>query len=194
MPFVRRSLDDLGWDMRHSFRGLGRSPGFAATLVFVLAMGIGANTAMFGIIHGMLIRPLPYPDGERIVRVGQEPRQTPGAPVYLSARAMAQVEDEAESFEQLAAHEGAVFPWTSPDGARPWGMSVSPALLRLLGATPRLGRLFTDEEAQRGADGVVLLSYGAWTRRCSAWRAPSSGSRPGARVDALPTIRRTASG
>ena len=57
-------------------------------------MGIGANTAMFGIIHGMLIRPLPYLDGERIVRVGQEPRQMPGAPVYLGARAMAQVEDD----------------------------------------------------------------------------------------------------
>ena len=80
-------------------------------------MGIGANTAMFAIIHGMLIRPLPYPDGESIVRVGQEPRQMPGAPVYLGAREMAQVEDEAESFEQLAAHEGAVFQWTSPDGA-----------------------------------------------------------------------------
>ncbi|MCY4121534.1 MAG: ABC transporter permease, partial [Acidobacteria bacterium] len=168
MPLVRRWLDDLGRDMRHSFRGLGRSPGLAATLIFVLALGIGANTAMFGIIHGMLIRPLPYPDGERIVRVGQAPRPMPGAPVYLSARAMAQVEDEAESFEQFAAHEGAVFPWTSPDGARPWGMAVSPALLRLLGAMPRLGRLFTDEEARQGADGVVLLSYGAWTRRFGA--------------------------
>ena len=154
--------------MRHSVRGLARSPGFAATLLFVLAMGIGANTAMFRIIDGMLIRSLPYPDGERIVRVGQEPRQMPGAPVYLSARAMAQIEETAESFEQLAAHEGAVFSMTSPDGARPWGMAVSPALLRLLGATPRLGRLFTDEEAQRGADGVVLLSHGAWTRRFGA--------------------------
>ncbi len=168
MPRVRRWLDDLGWDMRHSVRGLGRSPGFAATLLFVLALGIGANTAMFGIVYGMLIRSLPYPDGERIVRVGQEPRQMPGAPVYLSARAMAQIEETADSFEQLAAHEGAVFRWTSPDGARPWGMAVSPALLRLLGATPRLGRLFTDEEAQRGADGVVLLSHGAWTRRFGA--------------------------
>ena len=61
MPGVRRWLDDLGRDMRHSFRGLGRSPGLAATLLFVLALGIGANAAMFGIIHGMLIRPLPYP-------------------------------------------------------------------------------------------------------------------------------------
>ena len=75
MPLVRRWLDDLGRDMRHSFRGLGRSPGFAATLVFVLAMGIGANSAMFGIIHGMLIRPLPYPNGERIVTVDKAPTQ-----------------------------------------------------------------------------------------------------------------------
>ena len=163
-----RWLDDLGRDMRHALRGLGRSPGFAAAVVLVLALGIGANTAMFGIVYGVLLRPLPYPNGERIVRVGQEPGDEPGAPVYLSARALEQVQEQAEPFEQLAAYGAYTFPWTSPDGARPWGAPVSPALLRLLGATSQLGRLFTDDEARRGADGVVLLSHRAWTRRFGA--------------------------
>ena len=163
-----RWLDDLGRDLRHAVRGLGRTPGFAAAVVLILALGTGAATAMFGIVYGMLIRPLPYPDDERIVRVGQEPRRIPGAPVYLNARALAQVRETAESFEQLAPYGAFTFEWIAPDGARPWGAPVSPALLRLLGARPQLGRLFTDDEARIGADGVVLLSHRAWTRRFDA--------------------------
>ena len=163
-----RWLDDLGRDLRHAVRTLRRSPGFTAAVVIVLALGTGVATAMFGIVYGMLIRPLPYPDAGRIVRVGQEPRQLPGAPVYLSARAIEQVQQDAASFEQLAAYGAFTFEWIAPDGARPWGAPVSPALLRLLGARPHLGRLFTDDEARSGADGVVLLSHRAWTRRFDA--------------------------
>ena len=163
-----RWLDDLVRDVRQAVRGLGRSPGFTAAVVLVLALGIGANTAMFGLVHGMLIRPLPYPDGERLVRVGKENPRNAAGPVYLSARMLEQVQETAESFEHLAAYGSYTFSWRSPDGARPWGAPVSPALLRLLGATPQLGRLFTDEQGQRGADGVVLLSHRAWTRRFGA--------------------------
>ena len=163
-----RWLDDLGRDLRHAVRSLRRSPGFTAAVVLVLALGIGANTAMFSIVYGMLIRELPYPDPSRIVRVGRVSRSMPEAPVYLSTRMLAEVQEAAESFEQLAAYGAYTFPWTSPDGARPWGAPVSPALLRLLGARPHLGRLFTDDDARVGADGVVLLSHGAWTRRFGA--------------------------
>ena len=163
-----RWLDDLGRDLRHAVRTLRRSPGFTAAVVIVLALGTGVATAMFGIVYGMLIRPLPYPDAGRIVRVGQQPRQLPGVPVYLSARAIDQVQQDAASFEQLAAYGAFTFEWIAPDGARPWGVPVSPALLRLLGARPHLGRLFTDDEARSGADGVVLLSHRAWTRRFDA--------------------------
>ena len=163
-----RWLDDIGRDLRHAVRGLRRNPGFTATVVLVLALGIGANTAMFSIVYGMLIRELPYPDANRIVRVGRVSRSMPEAPVYLNGRTLPEVQEAAESFEQLAAYGAYVFPWTSPDGARPWGAAVSPALLRLLGARPHLGRLFTDDDAQVGADGVVLLSHDAWTRRFGA--------------------------
>ena len=163
-----RWLDDLKGDLRQAVRSSWRSPGFAATVIFVLALGIGANTAMFSIVHGMLLRPLPYPNGERIVRLGQEPAGMSGAPVYLSARAFERVQDVAESFEQIAAYGGFTFEWMSPDGTGRRGAPLSPALLRLLGATPKLGRLFTDREARTGADGVVLLSHRAWIRRFGA--------------------------
>ena len=163
-----RWLDDLARDVRHAVRGLRRSPGLSATVVIVLALGIGANTAMFSIVYGMLLQPLPYPGGERIVRLGREPRGMPGSPVYLSAREIERVDEAAASFEQIAAYGAFFFEWTSPDGSLPWGAPLSPALLRLLGATPQLGRLFTNGEARSGADGVVLLSHRAWVRRFGA--------------------------
>ena len=164
-----RWLDDLGRDVRHAVRGLGRSPGFAATVVLVLALGIGANSAMFGIVHGMLIRPLPYPDSEAIVQVGEPQRGIPGAPLYMSNSTMPHVVEEAESFEQLAAYRESSADWDGPDGAVTLtGASVSPALFPLLRARPHLGRLFTEEEARMGADRVVLLSHRAWTTRFGA--------------------------
>ena len=162
-----RWLDDLGRDLRHAARGLGRSPGFAATVVIVLALGIGANSAMFGIVYGMLIRPLPYPDSEAIVRVGEPLRgTTPGSSLYLTNGTMPHVVEEAESFEQLAAYLERSENWGGPDGVVTLnGASVSPALFPLLRARPQLGRLFTDEEARTGADRVALLSHRAWANR-----------------------------
>ena len=121
--------------------------------MIILALGTVVTTAMFGVSYGMLIRPLTCPGGERIVCVGQERRGIPGAPVYLSARATDQVREAAESFEQLAAYGAFTFAWIAPDGARPWGAPVSPALLRLLWARPHLGRLFTDDDARIGLTG-----------------------------------------
>ena len=160
-----RWLDDLVRDMRHAGRGLGRDPGFAAAVVFVLALGIGANTAMFGIVYGMLIRSLPYPDSDAIVRVGESSgaRREPG--LRLSNRSMPLLEESAESFEQLAAYQEHPAESASLDGATLSGARVSPSLFPLLRAAPHLGRLFREEEARVGADRVVLLSHGAWTRR-----------------------------
>ena len=161
-----RWLDDLGRDMRHALRGLGRSPGFAAAVVLVLALGIGANTAMFGIVHGMLLRPLPYPEADAIVRIGESRFGTSGvSEMRLSNRSMPLLEESAASFEQLAAYQERSVESASLDGATLSGARVSPSLFPLLRSTPHLGRLFTEEEARVGADRVVLLSHGAWTRR-----------------------------
>ena len=158
-----RWLDDLGRDVRHALRGLRRNAGFTATVVCVLAAGIGANSAMFGIVHGMLIRPLPYPDAGAIVRVGESPG------VVLTNTTLPVLQAEAGSFEQLAAYRTRPFAWSAPDGVTALsGAWVSPSLFPLLRATPRLGRLFTEADARAGAERVVLLSHGAWTRRFGA--------------------------
>ena len=160
-----RWLDDLVRDVRHAVRGLGRSPGFAAAVVLVLALGIGANTAMFGIVYGVLLRPLPYPDAGAIVRVGESFGASGVSDMWLSNRSMPLLEESAESFEQLAAYQEHSGKSASLEGATLSGVRASPALFPLLRAAPHLGRLFTEEEARVGADRVVLLSHGAWTRR-----------------------------
>ena len=159
-----RWLDDLGRDVRHAVRSLGGSPGFAATVVLALALGIGANTAMFSVVHGMLIRPLPYPDAGAIVRITEV--TGPRVSRFVSSASMAAILEEAESFEHIAGYGSSSVEWRSPEGAVTLRAArVSPSMFPLLRATPHLGRLFTEEEARAGADRVVLLSHGAWNRR-----------------------------
>ena len=159
-------LDDLGRDLRHTVRGLRRSPGFAAAVTLVLALGIGAATAMFSIVNGILLRPLPYPDPDAIVRVGASSRLTGNlSDLFLSNRSMPLLQENAESFEQLAA-------WQElrgeRDGAVLRGARASPALFPLFRVPPHLGRLFLEEEARIGAPRVVLLSHRAWTNHFAA--------------------------
>ena len=158
-----RWLDDLGRDARQAARGLGRSPGLAAAVVLVLALGVGANVAMFSIVYGLLLRPLPYPDSEAIVLAGQV---SPGStrPPTLTNPQLRRLWAEAGSFEPLAASSRLAVIWNRPDGNLS-GAAVTPSLFSLLGTMPRLGRLFTAADAAEGAPRVVLLSDGAWTGR-----------------------------
>ncbi len=118
-----RWLDDLGRDLRHALRGLRRSPGFAATVALVLALGIGANTAMFSIVYSVLLRPLPYPDPGAIVRIGESDGPRGVSDLRLSNRSMPLLQEHAESFEQLAAYQevspsGTVSPCAAPASRR----------------------------------------------------------------------------
>ena len=162
-------MDTLLRDLRHAVRQLAAKRALTLTAVVTLALGIGANTAMFSIVYGILLRPLPYPDAEAIVRVGESFGGQRRAGAVLSNRSMFLLRDDAESFEQLAAYRASAVEWAGPDGAVTLrGARVSPSLFPLLRATPHLGRLFTGQEAQAGADRVVLLSHGAWTSRFAA--------------------------
>ena len=162
-------MDTLLRDLRYAVRQLVRQRAFTLTAVATLALGIGANTAMFGIVYGILLRPLPYPDPGAIVRIGESFGGRGRAGAFLSNRSMALLQDDAESFEQLAAYRAASVDWAGPDGAVTLrGARVSPSLFPLLRAAPHLGRLFIEEEGRAGADRVVLLSHGAWTNRFAA--------------------------
>ena len=156
-------MDALLQDVRSAVRRLAGQRGFTVTALVTLALGIGANTAMFGIVYGLMLRPLPYPDADRLVRVGES--FAGRAALTLSNRSMPLLED-AESFEGLAVYRGSSVEWAGPDGVVTLGgAAVSPGMFPLLRAAPRLGRLFTEDEAREGADRVVLLSHGAWTNR-----------------------------
>ena len=158
-----RWLGDLGRDLRHAVRGVRRSPGLAASVALMLALGLGVNIAMFGIVYGVLLRPLLYPDPAAIVRIGESLGSVGGSDMWLSNRSMPLLEESAGSFEQLAGYQEISARSASLDGASLSGANVSPSLFPLLGSRPQLGRLFTEEEAREGADRVVLLSYSVWT-------------------------------
>ncbi len=153
-------MDTLLRDVVSTARRLAAQRGLTLAVLLALALGIGANTAMFSVVHALLLRPLPYPDPERIVRVGESSSARRG---MLTNRSMPLLQD-AEAFEHLAAYREVSQQWAGPDGPVTLrGAAVSPALFPLLRATPHLGRLFTEGEAREGADGVVLLSHRAWT-------------------------------
>ncbi len=153
-------MDTLLRDVVSAARRLAAQRGFTLAVLLALALGIGANTAMFSVVHALLLRPLPYPDPERIVRVGESMSARRG---MLTNRSMPLLQD-AGAFEHLAAYREISQQWAGPDGSVTLrGAAVSPALFPLLRATPHLGRLFTEGEAREGADGVVLLSHRAWT-------------------------------
>ena len=129
----------------------------------ILALGIGANTVMFNILHDLLIRPLPYPDAAAIVRITEVTR---AGSSRISSLSLLKIIDEAKSFEQIAAYGPYDVEWTGREGALALRAArVSPALFPMLGVQPLLGRLFTEGEAREGANRVVVLSHGAWTRR-----------------------------
>lgn len=152
-------------DLRHAVRQLRARPGFTLAVLVILAAGIGANTAAFSLVDGLLLRPLPWPESESIVVVGQTPAERPGRPL-LSFAALRRLRDDARSFEHVAAYAPLSVVRDGPDGpADLVGAAVTPSLFPLLRAAPRVGRLFTEAEAVAGADRVVLLSHRAWTGR-----------------------------
>ncbi|MCY4076125.1 MAG: ABC transporter permease [Acidobacteria bacterium] len=152
-----RWLDDLGGHLRHAVRGLRRSPGFAAIVVTLLALGIGASTATFSVVYGILIRPLPYPEPERIVSVRG-----------LTNVTFPALRDDTRTFEHLAAYGlPRRFTWRGPSGSHALrGWEVSPSFFSgVYGIAPHLGRFFTEDEAVAGAHRVVVLSFHAWRDR-----------------------------
>lgn len=159
-------LGDFLNDLRFAFRLLLKNPGFTLVTVIALALGIGANTAIFSVVNAVLLRPLPYKNPERLVMVWEDatktghPRDTPTAANFIDWRNQNQV------FEGMAAINEENYNLTGAgEPERLDGLRVSASLFPLLGVEPRLGRVFTAAEDQPGSQRVVLLSYGLWQRR-----------------------------
>jgi putative ABC transport system permease protein len=163
-------LDSLTRDLRFAARGLRRSPAFTTAAIVTLALGIGATTAVFSVVYGILFRPLPFPNADRLVRVVQLVPERPGQPpshrIGLTPdqitewRATSRTLAEIGYFRRRpAALTGIGMP------VRLNGAQVSVSLFRALGVPPQLGRLFVDEEEQPGNEHVVILSHDTWRAR-----------------------------
>jgi len=154
-------------DLRLSVRSLWRKPLFAIVAIFTLALGIGANTAMFSVIHAVLLSPLPYAEPERLVRVYSafEGRLccTVSAPNFEVMRA------RTRQFEDLVAYFSSAFSITGGDEPiRLSGYQVSSGLFELLGTSPQIGRFITEQDNRFGSEPVVVLSDRLWRDRFAA--------------------------
>ena len=151
-------------DLRFALRQLRKSPGFTLIAVITLALCIGANTAIFSVVNAVLLRPLPYPHSEQLVRVfGSQPQLAlaPSSPANFL-----EWKEENQVFERIGTYVGQGFNLLGGDKPeRVIGARVSADLLPLLGVQPALGRLFTNDEDQEGRGQVVIVSHDFWRSR-----------------------------
>ena len=157
-------METLWQDVRYSLRVLGKNHGFAAIAILTLALGIGANTALFSVVNGVLLRPLPYPQSDRIVAISEKTanfdRSSISYPNFLDWRR------SNSTFSSIAAYRSDDFSMTGsgePERVR-IGM-VSAGFFEILGVTPTRGRLFTAEEDRLGTTPAAILSAGLWQRK-----------------------------
>ena len=162
-------VEDFWQDLRYGLRMLAKNPGFTAVAVIALALGIGANSAIFSVVNTVLLRPLPYKDSDRLVMVWEDsskhgyPRDTPAPANYIDWR------DQNQVFQSMAAIADQSFNLTGAgDPERIEGRRVSTSLFPMLGVEPQIGRVFTPEEDQAGANRVVMMSDRLWRRRFGA--------------------------
>jgi predicted permease len=160
-------MSALKHDLKFTLRTLRRSPGFAAMAIATIAVAIGANTAMFSFVNGVLLNPLPYPEPERIVRVLE--RRPDGGVNGISTLNYLDWADQNTVFEYLSPQGG----WraTLTGEGEPTdvvGAQVGADYFRITGAVPALGRTFVEGEDVPGGDHVVVLSYTAWANRFGA--------------------------
>jgi putative ABC transport system permease protein len=163
-------LERLAQDARGAVRSVRKNPGFSALAILTLALGIGANTAIFSLVSALLLRPLPFDEPDRLVQVWHTPpqEQFPGlrqfsvSPAnFLDWRARSRV------FERMAAYSGASVSW-SGEGGRPESLTaalVQPDFFPLMRVRPRSGRFFLPEEETPGRDRVAILSERLWRSR-----------------------------
>jgi len=158
-------MQTLWQDLRYGFRTLTRKPGFTIVAIIALALGIGANTAIFSVINSVLLRPLAYREPERLVVINHDYPKI-GLKASVSAIGYTHYRDNAKSFESVIAMTGGGFNLTGVgDPEQVNGSRVSHNFFSSLGAEARLGRVFLPEEDQPGRNNVVVLSHGFWQRR-----------------------------
>ena len=161
---VRRSLDNLSRDVRYALRTLRRSPGFTAAAVVSLALAIGANTAIFSVIHGILLRPLPYRQADELVMIWQDMRRKGGPPdEWATPGNFVDWRAESRVFASMATIRGFAPSLVGIGDAQMLvGEQVSQSYFDVLGVTPQHGRVFRPDEAIPNAPRVAIVSHRFW--------------------------------
>lgn len=166
-------LDDMQGDIRYALRTLARNPGFAAVAVLTLVLGIGITTAIFSVVNALLLKPLPYPDSDRLVRLmvngvpsGQSvaagPRRVAGG---INVAELAELRSGMKMISQIGIYGPALMTLTGDHEAeRLEGMRISSSIWQATGAKPLIGRVFDPKEEAPAANPVIVLSYVLWLR------------------------------
>jgi predicted permease len=169
-------VDVLRQDLRFTFRMLHRDAGFAAVAVLILALGIGANIAVFSVVNTILLRPLPFPDSHELVRIVEKDANAGESSKTYTADATQDFQQQNRSFQSVSGY----FAFTGPDNYKlvgsgqpvpATGILVAESFFQTLGVEPALGRLFRSEEFVQHAQPVALLSYPFWKRRLGGDRS-----------------------
>jgi putative ABC transport system permease protein len=159
-----RWLETLGQDLRYGVRTLRKNPSFSLVAIMALALGIGANIAIFSVVNAVLLRPLPFAGAERIVLIQES---TPQSPAQVTPANFLDWREQNKVFEQMSAISTRRANLTDPSG-EPQRVSLavtSTNFFEVLGVRPLLGRTFLPEEEKAGHASVVIVSHGLWQRR-----------------------------
>jgi putative ABC transport system permease protein len=157
-------METMWQDVRFGVRMLLKKPVFTAIAVLALALGAGANTAIFSVVNGVLLRPLPYKDPDKLVRIGEWSKQVPG--MSISYPNFKDWRERNRVFDGLAATQFDSYNLTGGDEPeRLQGRNVSYNFFDVLGVLPAVGRSFRSDEDRAGAPRVTVLSHGLWQRR-----------------------------
>jgi predicted permease len=163
-------MESLVQDLRYAARKLIHSPGFTVVAVLTLSLGVGATTAIFSVVNGVLLRPLPYPEPDRLVAVSELTRD--GEEIPVAGANFQDWRSTSRSFEGLAVHAaGAATVLGGADPIRPEVASVSADFFRVLGTQPLLGRTFSPEEAAPGGPPVLVVSHDFWRNQLGGTRS-----------------------
>lgn len=161
-------FDALGRDLRHAARTLRRSPGFAVVSILVIALGIGVNAALFTVVRSVLLKPLPFQDPQKLVRLYEDTFHHRFAYNSSAPGVFAAWEKESHSFSGMAISRNADYNLSGTQGQLPETVHAarfSSTMLPLLGVEPARGRGFSAADDQPSANGTVILSWGLWKRR-----------------------------
>ncbi|HMD07518.1 MAG TPA: ABC transporter permease [Candidatus Acidoferrum sp.] len=158
-------MTTLWQDLRYGLRVLAKSPAFTLVSILTLALGVGANTAIFTVVYGVLLRPLPFPEPDRLVQLVESYKEQ-SEEAGLDMRQLKQLQGHSDLFQFMSGYTSVGYNMASGNSAEHLrGMPISSSYFRVLGIRPLLGRDFTQDDDNGDGQRVAILSFSLWARR-----------------------------